>query len=146
MAKKNKGGRPLFDGRDEGEIVSKLEYAFRRGFTDLEACLHADISKNTLYRYIEKNPEFRDRKEMLKKQPNILAKEVVFEALEKDRNTQDAKWLLEHRASDEYSKQSKTDLTTKGEKIEQVVNITQLTSEELDDALRTRLSKGDTSE
>ena len=45
-----------------GEAVSKLEKAFLMGCTDLEACVYAEISKHCLYRYEEKNPEFRDRK------------------------------------------------------------------------------------
>jgi hypothetical protein len=42
--------------------VAKLEQAFAFGCTDLEACLYADISKDCLYNYQKKHPEFVDRK------------------------------------------------------------------------------------
>lgn len=63
--------------------VKKLEEAFLMGCTDLEACLFADISKQTLYNYCEKNPEFFDRKEMLKSNPVMKARSVVLKAIEK---------------------------------------------------------------
>lgn len=48
-------------GRPEAitsEILTKLEFAFAHSFTDTEACLYANISPRTLYRYTEENPEF----------------------------------------------------------------------------------------
>jgi len=56
------------------EILAKLEEWFLMSLTDEECCLFAWINPSTLYRYIEKNPEFSERKELLKKQPNIKAK------------------------------------------------------------------------
>ena len=55
-------------------VLAKLEFAFAHSFTDDEASLYADISPATLYRYIEANPEFWERKEALKTSPNIKAK------------------------------------------------------------------------
>ncbi len=51
------------------ETVNKLEEAFMLGCTDEEACFAANISKQTLYNYQDKNPEFIDRKETLKSRP-----------------------------------------------------------------------------
>ena len=79
---KNKGGRPT---KMKPETVNKLEDAFRWGCTDAEACLHADITKQTLYNYCEKNEEFFDRKELLKDQPILKAKEI--QSLELERNS-----------------------------------------------------------
>ncbi|WP_235480712.1 hypothetical protein [Streptococcus suis] len=60
---KNKGGRPT---KMTQGTVKKLEEAFLRGLSDEEACLYANISKPTLYDYCKKNPQFSDRKELLK--------------------------------------------------------------------------------
>lgn len=54
------------------------------GCTDEEACLFADISRQTLQRYEEKFPEFRDRKWVLKTNPVMKARGVVLDALEKN--------------------------------------------------------------
>lgn len=58
------------------ETVSKLEEAFSWGCTDTEACLFADISRQTLNKYQQKHPEFVDRKERLKSNPVMLAKKI----------------------------------------------------------------------
>lgn len=97
--KKNTVGRPTLM---TNETVKKLEDAFLYGATDLEACLEAGISKQTLYTYQEKNPEFVDRKELLKNQPRIKAKKVVMKSIEEgDKET--SKWYLERRSKDEFS-------------------------------------------
>ena len=63
------------------EVLSKLDTAFSMGCTDIEACNFADISKATLYRYQEDNEQFRDRKEVLKANPFMLARSVLIDAL-----------------------------------------------------------------
>lgn len=92
-------GRPTIMTPD---IVNKLEQAFSMGCSDLEACLYAGISKQTLYNYQAKNPQFVDRKEQLKKQLVLKARTVIADALNrKDENT--AKWYLERKAKNEFS-------------------------------------------
>lgn len=63
------------------EVLRKLEDAFMLGCTDLEACLAADISSATLYLYCSENPEFSERKQVLKQNPVKLARKVVVDAL-----------------------------------------------------------------
>lgn len=85
------------------DVVNKLEQAFSMGCSDLEACLHAGISKQTLYDYQAKNPKFVDRKEQLKEKLVLKARTVIAEALNrKDENT--AKWYLERKKKDEFGK------------------------------------------
>lgn len=92
-------GRPTIMTPD---MVNKLEQAFSMGCSDLEACLYAGISKQTLYNYQAKNPEFVDRKEQLKEQLVLKARTVIANALNnKDENT--AKWYLERKAKKEFS-------------------------------------------
>lgn len=99
MAKKNKGGRPTVM---TPEVIAKLEDGFLKGLTDLECCLYAGISKDALYDYCNKYPEFSDRKEQLKKQPAVQAKLNILEALENgDKDI--SKWYLERKSKDEFS-------------------------------------------
>ena len=79
------GGRPT---KFTPDTIAKLEQGFLMGCSDVEACLFADVSKTALYNYQERNPEFIDRKEMLKTNPVMKAKGVVLGALEEgDLNT-----------------------------------------------------------
>tara|TARA_R110002126_G_scaffold82511_1_gene202302 strand:+ start:3330 stop:3677 length:348 start_codon:yes stop_codon:yes gene_type:complete len=62
-------------------VISKLDHAFAMGCSDLEACMYADISQATLYRYQEDNVKFRERKEVLKSNPIMMARSVLIDAL-----------------------------------------------------------------
>lgn len=105
------GGRPTVMTQD---TVNKLEQAFSMGCSDLEACLFADISKQTLYDYQDKHPEFADRKAMLKQKMIFKARSVIVEALNnKDKNT--AQWLLERKVKDEFSTKVENDVNLSGE-------------------------------
>lgn len=105
-----KRGRPTL--MDENK-VKEIEGYFANGATDLEACFLANISKQTLYNYQEKNPDFVDRKEALKNMPKYKAKVNVVREIEKgDKET--SKWYLE-RKDKEFK--SKTDITTDDESI-----------------------------
>ena len=64
------------------EVVTKLEEAFLLGCTDQEACFFAGISRNTMHNYQRENPEFRDRKQVLKSNPVLMARIVIIKALE----------------------------------------------------------------
>jgi len=110
-------GRPLFDGKDEHVVVSKLEEGFSKGFTDNEASLYAGISRSALNRYIDKHPAFGTRKEILKDQPKMLAKDVVVTAIG-DGDKQQANWYLE-RKDPEFTRKSenKQDTTLKVENL-----------------------------
>ncbi len=75
---KKTAGRPTLMTE---KTLHLLEEAFLVGATDLEACVHADISKTVLYNYCVKNEEFRERKETLKNQPTLRAKIIINKAL-----------------------------------------------------------------
>jgi hypothetical protein len=93
----NKVGRPTVM---TPETVNKLEEGFAMGFTDEEACIYANISKQTLYDYCKKHEEYTDRKEGLKNHPKILAKTNVYHALKENKKVEDSKWYLERRDKD----------------------------------------------
>ena len=83
-------------------VVQKLEQAFSNDLTDLEACLYAGISKGTLYNYQNENPEFLNRKEILKNALSLKAKNVLAKSINEG-NEADAKWWLERRRKHEFS-------------------------------------------
>lgn len=84
--------------------VKKLEEAFAFGASDEEACFYADISKQTLYTYQDKHPEFIDRKEALKQRPILLARQSVVKGLEGD--PQLALKFLERKRRREFATRS----------------------------------------
>lgn len=102
MVKKSNAGRPTVMTK---EVIVQLEHAFSNCLTDLEACIYAGISKDALYNYIQKNPEFHDRKEHLKKQVGIKAKLNVVKKIS-DGSEKESKWWLERKAKDEFSTRS----------------------------------------
>ena len=75
------GGRPT---KMIEETVQKLEEAFLMGCPDIEACLYADISRQTLHNYQLANPEFVDRKERLKQNPFMKSRKVLLKALDEN--------------------------------------------------------------
>jgi len=129
-------GRPLFDGKDEKDIIAKLEYGWSLGCTDLEACLLADISKDTLYRYQKANPRFCERKERLKESLILKARESVAKHL--DESGELAIKFLERKKKDEFSLRS--EITGADGKPLEVREIKQL-----DDNALYEIAKGDAS-
>lgn len=89
------------------EILQKLETGFSYSFTDEEACLYAGISVRTLYYYIEKNPTFLHRKEILKRTPSLMAKENIVNELKK-KNVNQSNWWLERKNKTEFSTRQET--------------------------------------
>jgi len=113
---KNKGGRPTI----MTEItIKKLDEAFSMGFSDSEACLYANISKQTLYNHSKDDKEFVGRKEELKNHPRILAKRNIYNSLKENKKIEDSKWYLERRAKKEFG--NNMDLTTDGNELQPVL-------------------------
>lgn len=101
------------------EVVAKLEHGFAMGFSDVEASLYANISKDSLYDYCKKYPEFSHRKEELKNHPKLLAKTNLYNALKENSKIEDSKWYLE-RKDKEFKPKSEQDLTTLGKEIKAI--------------------------
>ena len=96
---KNKGGRPSVMTKT---VVHKLEEAFAFDSSDHQACFYAGISTSTLYNYQNKNPEFLERKELLKTSMGFKAKQVISKALDNE-DSKVAMWLLERKEPKTYS-------------------------------------------
>lgn len=84
------------------EVVTKLEEAFSRDCTDTEACIFAGISRMTLHRYQEDNPEFCDRKALLKDTLVLKARTNIAERIEKG-DLETSKWYIERKKRGEFS-------------------------------------------
>lgn len=100
------------------EVVNKLEQGFTMGFTDEEACLYANISKQTLYDYCKRVEGYTDRKEELKNHPKLLAKVNLYNALKDNKKIEDSKWYLERRDKDF---KQKTDITSNDNELQPVL-------------------------
>lgn len=101
------GGRPT---KITPEVIQKLEYAFSIGCTDLEACLHAGISKSALYTFQDANEQFKERKDLLKKRLILKSRIVVDKELD-DSNIDTAKWYLERKCKKEFSTKIESELS-----------------------------------
>lgn len=106
----HKQGRPSVFTPD---TIQKLEYAYSIGCTDTESALYADVSLSALYNYIANNPDFKERRDVLKRKPILLAKKTVYDSMAEG-DTVTAKWLLEHKASDEFNTRSEVAVTADG--------------------------------
>lgn len=95
----NKIGRPT---SLTSQTLQKLEWAFRLGASDREACSVANISPQTLYNHQLKNPEFLEQKEAWKSDPIIKARKTVVEALSYDPYL--ALKYLEKKLPEEFSR------------------------------------------
>ncbi|MGM0215055.1 hypothetical protein [Enterococcus sp. AZ109] len=100
---RKRGGRPK---KITKSLLQKLEQGFLYGFTDEEACLHADISPSTLYNYCKEHPEFLERKEQLKSRPKMRAKLNIVRSLENG-DVGVSQWYLERKAKDEFGNSQK---------------------------------------
>ena len=111
------------------ETVKKLEEAFLLGCTDEEACFYADISKQTLYNYQDKYPDFVDRKEALKQNPFFVARTSLINGIKGDPEL--ALKYLERKKKDEFS--TRNELVGKdGGSIVVKNELSQLTNDELE--------------
>jgi hypothetical protein len=64
------------------ETIKLLEEAWMLGCTDLEACLKADITTQTLTTYQNANLKFLDRKDILKTTQVLKARQVLATSLD----------------------------------------------------------------
>ena len=96
---KNKVGRKWFDGKNETLIVAKLKEVWGLGGSDSEACFWADISKFSLKRYLDANPDIVELRNKLKEKPILKARETVVKNLS---NPDIAFRYLERKKKDEF--------------------------------------------
>lgn len=101
---KDERGRPTVMTE---EVIRKLEDGFLKGMTDREACLYADISSSTFYKFCQENPDFSERKEELRDNVKMRARINVAEAIVGGDKPL-SQWYLERKAKDEFSGRTET--------------------------------------
>lgn len=92
------------------ETIGKLEEVFAIGGTDEEACFYADICKQALYDYQERNPSYVDRKEQLKQKPFLKARQTIVKSLDQPDYAFE---YMKRKKKDEFS--DKTTIEHEGE-------------------------------
>ncbi len=86
---KKKIGRKWFDGKDEKEVLAKFMEVWGIGGTDAEAAFYADVSKDSISRYVKQNPNVSEIREKLKEKPILKARKAVFAGLDTYANGMD---------------------------------------------------------
>lgn len=86
------------------DIALLLLEAFKIGCTDAEACDYAGIkgkpvASTTFYKYCQENPDFRAKKEFLKNNGVLKAKNTIFMSLS---DPMFARWYLEKKCRKEF--------------------------------------------
>jgi hypothetical protein len=114
--KKSNAGRPTVMTK---EVLAKLEHAFALGCSDGEACFYADISKQSLYDYQNKYPEFTDRKEALKEKPILIARQTVVKNVATDPDL--ALKFLERKRKKEFSTRTEQDHNHKIQNVKDLI-------------------------
>ena len=95
------GGRPT---KYAPEVITKLKAAFANSFTVEQACYYAEITKDTYYNWIKRNPQFSDEMDRASHQPMMKAKQVVVGSINSG-DVESAKWWLKNKAPDEFGGQ-----------------------------------------
>lgn len=94
-----KVGRPLAITEN---VVQKLESILKVGGTIEQACNYAEVGKVTYYDELKRNEDFRTKMEKAKDYLAIASKNVVGQAITKDKNLSAAQWYLERKHPEEF--------------------------------------------
>lgn len=92
------------------ETINKLEQAYSIDATDEEACIFAGIGMSTLYDYQKQNPEFSERKRLLKDKLTFKARTNIANEINKG-DADLSKWYLERKKKKEFSTQVVNEIT-----------------------------------
>ena len=95
------------------ETVKLLDEAFAMDCPIVEACLHANISKQTYYNWIEENPEMKERFDELRNRPYLLARTTINKAIKE--NPQYAFEYMKRKKKKEFG--DSIDHTTDGKEL-----------------------------
>lgn len=68
------------------ETINKLKEAFAIDASIAEACYYAEISTQTYYTWIEKNPKLLDEFNALREKPVLKARQEVVKGLDNDKH------------------------------------------------------------
>lgn len=83
--------------------------SWENGLSDKEACFRVlkqtgkELTTAEMRRWYVENGKVQELRDMLRDQIITSARLVIKESIEKDKNEKTARWLLEHKAADEFS-------------------------------------------
>ncbi|MBT9144612.1 MAG: hypothetical protein DDT42_00454 [candidate division WS2 bacterium] len=100
LKSKKKVGRKLFDDKNEEIVLQKLEQVWGIGGSDKEAAFFGGISIRAYYDYLKKHSTISARKEALKNQPILKARQELVRGL--SGNPELAFKYLERKLPDEF--------------------------------------------
>lgn len=90
-----KNGRPT---KYNEESVKKLLDVFKLGGSVEEATSYAGVSRQAYYEWLERHPSLVTEVEQAKMYPIIVARNIVVESMQRNRDISTAKWYLEKTA------------------------------------------------
>ena len=96
------------------EVRLKIEQAAAMDCTMDEIALFANVSKGTLYNWMESDAKFKERLNALRASPVLAARSTVIGAL---KNPEYAFKYLERKAKKEFSPHTTSDITSDGKPI-----------------------------
>jgi len=99
-AKKNRAGRKWFDGKNEKTVLAKCKEVWAYDGTDAEAAFYAEVSKDSISRYLKEHDDVRELRDRLKERPILQARKTVVENLN---NPHIALRYLERKRKDEFA-------------------------------------------
>lgn len=109
----NRIGRP---NKIDDNVLQKLYDGACLGLKNNALCLYSGISVSCFYEYMKKHPDIKDRIELLRNNPTILAMQSVNKGLT-DRNKTErykmSRWYLE-KTDPEFSSKHDVSLDTSG--------------------------------
>lgn len=109
-----KVGRP---SKFTEDTVAKLEEVFKIGVTIQVACTQVGIHKSNYFRNYKNDQEFATKMDAARNYARLAAGNVVMDSIVKRRNTQDAKWWLEKKHSEEFRSGTSPLVNVQGEKV-----------------------------
>lgn len=103
--------------------INKLIAAFNNGFNISEACHYAEIGRDTYYKKIQRDPEFKEKMAKAQSAVGRKAKEVIVHSIQEG-NTGDAWRWLERRDPDFKPKQEieNADLQEKRDRLKEFLD------------------------
>lgn len=101
------------------ERIRKLEEVFALDGTVKEACFYAEISVDTYYEWIKKNPGLSERFTALREKPFLLARKTIVNSLVQPEY---AFKYMTKKKREEFG--DSLDMTTKGEKLSSTDDVT----------------------
>lgn len=82
LSRKNKRGRKWFDGKSEKDVIALLKQVWAYGGTDAEAASLAEVSKDSVSRYLQVHEDVKELRDRLKERPILKARQTVVSSLD----------------------------------------------------------------